>query len=305
MTPIRTITQLKMIHPRLVEHPPSRPNRTALDHQPKTLMAAPSKTQILDKIHPLLAKRYKLEPQEAKMSVLEAVLFGICHDGTTREQANQTINRFKDSFFDWNELRVSSVEEIQDILVGLPDPEQKAQRIRRFLRQLFSKTYKFDLDHLGKKPLKESIKTLQAFEALHSDFVQATVIQQALGGHAMPVDEPIRRALIRLGFSDEGTPAEAIRSALERAVPKTKGPEYVDLMEKLAHDTCVANDPNCHDCVLVKLCPTGQSRLASPKAAPSAPAAGGVEPALGGRRRSSTSDDDEVKPARGRPPRPK
>ena len=56
-------------------------------------MAAPSKSQILDKIHPPLAKRYKLGPREAKMSVLEAVLYGICHEGTTREQANQAIAR--------------------------------------------------------------------------------------------------------------------------------------------------------------------------------------------------------------------
>src|SRR5690606_7659716 len=110
---------------------------------------------------------------------------------------------------------------------------------------LFSKTYKFDLDHLGKRPLKDSIKTLQEFEAMQSDFVLATVVQQALGGHAMPVDEPIRRCLVRLGYADEGTRPEAIRSALERAVPKAKGAEFVDLLEELAHDTCVAGEPRC------------------------------------------------------------
>jgi endonuclease-3 len=267
-------------------------------------MAAPSKSQILDKIHPLLARCYKLGPREAKMSVLEAVLYGICHEGTTREQANQAINRFKDAFFDWNELRVSSVEEIQDALAGLPEPEVKAQRLRKFLRQIFFRTYKFDLDHLGKKPLKESIKTLQEFEAMSSDFVLATVVQQALGGHAMPVDEPIRRCLIRLGFADESTPPEAIRSALERGVPKAKGPEFADLLEELAHDTCVAGEPNCPACVLLKLCPTGQARAANPKAtaAATAPVA---EPAPSPRRRAGPQAEGEAKPSRGRTPRPK
>ncbi|QDV38065.1 endonuclease III domain-containing protein [Tautonia plasticadhaerens] len=271
-------------------------------------MAAPSKSQILDKIHPLLAKRYKLGPREAKLSVLEAVLYGICHEGTTREQANQAINRFKDAFFDWNELRVSSVEEIQDALAGLPDPGVKAQRLRRFLRQLFFRTYKFELDHLGKKPLKESIKALQEFEAMNSDFVLATVVQQALGGHAMPVDEPIRRCLVRLGFADEATPPEAIRSALERAVPKAKGLEFVDLLEELAHDTCVAGEPDCPECVLLKQCPTGQARGASkakPSAAAGAPAEADADPAPTSRRRSGPQGQGEAKPSRGRPPRPK
>jgi endonuclease-3 len=264
-------------------------------------MAAPSKSQMLDKIQPLLAKRYKPGPREAKMSVLEAVLFGICHEGTTREQATQAIGRFRDAFFDWNELRVSSVGEIQDAIAGLPQAELKAQRIRRFLRQLFSRTYKFDLDHLGKKPLKESIKTLQEFEAMQSDFVLATVIQQALGGHAMPVDEPIRRCLVRLGFAEDDTPVEAIRATLERAVPKTRGPEFVDLLEGLAHDTCVEVDPICPDCVLVKLCPTGQRNLNPEK---SGPAAGNESPP-GSRRRASSADEAGSKPSRSRAPRPK
>lgn len=265
-------------------------------------MAAPSKSQMLDKIQPLLAKRYKPGPREVKMSVLEAVLFGICHESTTREQADTAMSRFREAFFDWNELRVSSVEEIQDALNGLPQPELKAQRIRRFLRQLFSRTYKFDLDHLGKKPLKESIKTLQEFEAMQSDFVLATVIQQALGGHAMPVDEPIRRCLVRLGFAEEETPVESIRATLERAVPKTRGPGFVDLLEVLAHDTCVAVDPNCPECVLVKLCPTGQRQLNPDKAVPTT---GSHESSAGSRRRASTSNEGASKPTRSRTPRPK
>lgn len=266
-------------------------------------MAAPSKSQLLDKIQPLLAKRYKPGPREGKMSVLEAVLFGICHEGTTREQANQAMGRFRDSFFDWNELRVSSVTEIQDTLIGLPNPEQKAHRIRKFLRQLFIRTYKFDLDHLCKKPLKESMKTLHDYEAMHSDFVLATVVQQALGGHAMPVDEPIKRCLVRLGIAEEGTPNSAIRSSLERAVAKTKGPEFADLLEELANDTCVAVDPNCPDCVLVKLCPTGQHRLAEAKAAAKLAASGGESPVS--RKRATAPADGSSKTVRGRTPRPK
>src|SRR6478609_3104211 len=104
-------------------------------------MAAQSTAQLLPDVHSLLKKRYKLEPRAGRLSVLEAVVYGVCHEGTTREQANQALSRFKDEFFDWNEVRVSSVEEVQSALAGLPDGEPRAQRIRRFLRQLFEKTY--------------------------------------------------------------------------------------------------------------------------------------------------------------------
>jgi endonuclease-3 len=212
---------------------------------------------------------------DGRLTVLEAVVYGLCHEGTTREQANQALSRFKDDFFDWNEVRVSTVDEIQGALAGLSDAEGRAQRIRRFLRQLFERTYGFTLDTMVKKTLKDAVKALQEYEALGSDYVLATVIQQALGGHAIPVDEPARRALSRLGVVDADADPIAIRTMLERAVPKNRGIEFIDLIEELAHDTCVEGVPDCPHCELRKICPTAQVRLAQAhltSAGPSKPA---------------------------------
>lgn len=223
-------------------------------------MAAQSKAQFLNDVHTQLKRRYKPKPDRAagRMSILEAVVYGICHEDTTREQANQALSRFKDQFFDWNEVRVSPIAEVQETLVDIPDPQGRAQRIRRFLRQLFAKTYGFNLEPLTKKPLKEALKVLQGYEAFTSDYVTATVVQQALGGHAIPVDDSTRRALDRLGISEPDVPT--LRSVLERAVPKNRGAEFLELLEELAHDTCVPGTPDCPRCELRKLCPYAQAR---------------------------------------------
>jgi endonuclease III len=217
-------------------------------------MATQSKTQLLTNVHTLLKRRYKpkAERDPGRLTVLKAVVYGICHEDTTREQANQALSRFEDEFFDWNEVRVSSVEEIQEVLAGIPNAEERAQRIRRFLRQLFNRTYGFSLDALAKKPLKEALKVLHTYEAFTSDFVTATVVQQALGGHAIPIDDATRRALERLGLSEASVPA--LRSVLERAIPKNRGVEFLDLLESLANDTCVEGQPDCPRCELRKIC---------------------------------------------------
>jgi endonuclease III len=240
-------------------------------------MATQSKAQLLNDIHTLLKKRYKPKPDRSapRLTVLEAVVYGICHEDTTREQANQALSRFKDDFFDWNEVRVSTIEEVQSALAGSPDPEERAQRIRRFLRQLFERTYGFTLEALTKKPLKDAMKVLHDYEALGSDYVAATVIQQSLGGHAIPVDAPTRRALERLGIADAGADVSTLRAMLERAVPKNRGAEFVDLIEELAHDTCVPGLPECPRCDLRKMCPTARHRkeeavVAKPHAAKTA-----------------------------------
>lgn len=245
-------------------------------------MAAPTKAQLLDTVYNLLRKRYKLEPKPEKLSVMESVLYAICHEGTTREQANQVMSRFKDGFFDWNEVRVSPLSQVREVLADLPQPDRKAQTLRRFLRQMFSKTYGFNLDGLVKGPRKEAVQALQAYEAATSDYVLASVVLHGLAGHAIPIDQPMRRALERLGLIDPDTDDATARAALERAIPKNRGAEFVDLMEELSHDTCVEGEPDCARCELKKVCPTGQARLAKPsaktKAAPAPTPAAEPEP---------------------------
>jgi adenine-specific DNA glycosylase len=72
------------------------------------------------------------------------------------------------------------------------------------------------------------------------------------------VDKACQRVVNRLGIHEEGI-AE-LRGVLERAVPKNRGPEFLDLIEDLANDTCVEGEPDCPRCELRKICPTAAER---------------------------------------------
>lgn len=226
-------------------------------------MATTSKAQFLTEVQALLKNRYKLEPGPEKLPILEAVVYGICHEDSSRKLALKALSLFKDNFFDWNEVRVSSLEEIQNVLKELDQADVRAFRVRRFLRQLFEKTYGFSLDTLLKKPQKESMKALEEYEAIGSDYVVATITRLALAGHAIPIDSGALRALTRLGVADgEASDVVALRGVLERAVPKNRGAEFADLIEELALDTCVEGVPECARCELNKICPTGIDQAA-------------------------------------------
>ena len=103
-----------------------------------------------------------------------------------------------------------------------PTPEERARRIRRFLRQLFNRTYGFNLDALAKKPLKEALKVLQTYEAFSSDYVTATVIQQALGGHAIPIDKDTHRA--SSGWGSPSRPSRSSAPCSSVPSPRTAAP---------------------------------------------------------------------------------
>ena len=71
------------------------------------------------------------------------------------------------------------------------------------------------------------------------DYVVAWVVQQSLGGHAIPLDVPTLRTARRLGLIDcDPDDMEAARSSLEHLVPKAKGALFCELISNLAALAC-------------------------------------------------------------------
>ena len=148
----------------------------------------------------LFATETKTRPaEEEPRPVLEQFLYALCREGVTRDQADRAFRNLRELFFDWNEVRVSSVRELAEAMQGLPNPEQRAQRLIDFLQEVFETTFSFDLETLHKKGVKVAAKQLARYQAAN-DYAVAWVIQQSLGGHAIPLDSPTLRPLRRWGF---------------------------------------------------------------------------------------------------------
>jgi endonuclease-3 len=218
---------------------------------------ATNKQRLLNQLFTVLSKRYGAAGEEIR-PVLEQFIYGICREGTTRERADRAFRSLQERFFDWNEIRVSSVRELEEALSDLPDAELRAERLIRFLQEVFEKRFCFDLEDLHKKGLKVAAKHLTTYEA-SNDYVGAWVVQQSLGGHAIPLDAPTLRSVRRLGLLDnDQDDAETLRSSLEHLIPKSRGPLFVDLVSRLAEEVCWEETPSCGTCPLNGECPTSQ-----------------------------------------------
>lgn len=209
------------------------------------------------------AKKHPTAGEAEPRPVFEQFIYGICREGATRAQADLAFANLRSRFFDWNEVRVSAAREIEEALEDLPDAEGRAQRLLNFLQEVFETTFAFDLESLHKKKggLKEAARFLSKYEAAN-EYVNAWVVQQSLGGHAIPLDEPTLRMVRRLGLIDpEEEDLDAVRSSLEHLVPKAKGAQFVDLVSDLAHECCTEDSPNCVGCPLHSDCPMGQEAV--------------------------------------------
>src|SRR5581483_166440 len=196
-------------------------------------------------------------PSVGARPVLEEFIYGLCREDATPEQADRAYEFLQERFFDWNEIRVSSVRELEEAFEGLPHAEARAQRIIAFLQEVFETSYSYELDSLLKKGLKLAAKQLARYQA-HNEYVGAWVVQRSLGGHAIPLDAVTVRCVSRLGLVDADDTNENIRSTLEHLVPKAKGAVFTDAVSRIAESHCHEESPNCGRCPLGSDCPTAQ-----------------------------------------------
>lgn len=230
--------------------------------------AITNKQQLLTQAYTALKKKYPLaEPAEERRPVLEELVYAILREGTTHADADRAYGAIRKAFIDWNEVRVSTVQEVADVLRPIPQAGDRAKRIIGLLQKVFEERYSFTLEDLDKKGLKQAAKQLSRYKEDVTDFTVAWVLQRTLGGHAIPLDGPTLRVLRRLGVVEEGEAdgLEAVRASIEHVIPKARGSEFTELMSLHAKELCVEGTPNCPACPLKGDCPTGQEVLAAAK----------------------------------------
>lgn len=223
-------------------------------------MATPNRAQILNTTFKVLKKHYQPVPLPSDRSVLEHLIYGICLENAPYDKADETFARLQESFFDWNEVRVTTVTELSEVCRGLPNPTAAAGNVRRSLHSIFESQFSFDLEPLRKENIGKAVKLLEKHEGI-TPFAVGHVVQHGLGGHAIPVDDALLQTMLVLGVI---TPAEAEKRAvpgLERAIPKSKGHEFSSLIHQLAADFLASpRSPRLRP-ILLQIDPDAKNRL--------------------------------------------
>jgi len=198
-------------------------------------MASVSRTALFGKIHKVLKKYYKPVAPPAERTVLEHLLFACALEDARYEAAEEAFAALRHTFYDWNEVRVTSISELSEVMAALPDPRAAANRIKRVLHSIFEELYCFDLEEQRKKNLGPAVKWLEKMDGT-TRFVVAYVIQAALDGHSIPIDAGTMAAFRVLDLATEKEAAAGEVPGMERAVAKSKGVEFGSLMHQLGAD---------------------------------------------------------------------
>jgi len=198
-------------------------------------MGSVSRTAQFANVSKVLKKHYKPVAADAQRTVLEHLMFACCLEDAPYDAAEEAFAALDHTFFDWNEVRVTTISELSEVMASLPDRPAAANRVKRVLQAVFEAQYSWDLEELRKKNLGPTVKWVGDLDGT-TPFVLAYVVQSALGGHAIPVDNGTLRVLRMLDLiSDEDFEARTV-PGLERAVAKSKGIDFGSMLHQLGAD---------------------------------------------------------------------
>ena len=223
-------------------------------------MSTSNRAGLITKIFKVLKKYYKPAITRQDRPLLEYVLYGCCLENSTAEAVDEVFARLEQNYFDWNEIRVTSIAELSLSMASLSDPTEAARRLKGTLHGIFETHYAFDIDGLRKQNLGAAVKEFQQLGKL-TKFGLAYVTQHGLSGHTIPINRTALQLLVWLGLISEAEAAAYRVPGLERTISKKQGPDFGSLLHQLAVDFAASPfSPRVRN-ILVEIVPEVKERL--------------------------------------------
>lgn len=205
-------------------------------------MASKNRASLIAKLHKVLEKHYRPVPTPDDRTILEHLIYGLLLENAAFDKADEAFARLQ-TYFDWNEVRVSSVGELSEALTGHPAAGNAASQVKTALYNIYEDRIlkeegmeePFDLEWLKKEKLGAAAKTLEGWKGI-TPFAIGYVVQHGLGGHAIPLDQALLDTLFVVGVIDEKERSAGEAPGLDRAIPKAKGPAFASQIHQLAVD---------------------------------------------------------------------
>lgn len=166
--------------------------------------------------------------------VVDSIIYAIISAELSEKSAESAMARFADHFVDWNDLRVSRVEEIVEAL-GKETPATKeiASTIIKVLRAIFDDYHMVNLEALKKIGKRQARQALEKIDGL-SRFAVDYCMLVSLRGHAIPLTHKMLEYLRNNELVDPDVDDQQIAGFLTKQIPAKNG---YDFYARLRHES--------------------------------------------------------------------
>ena len=214
----------------------------------------------ISEIIELLQKEYGSIKWRSGTDPLSELIRTILSQNTSDHNSWRAFDSLLAKFGSWEAVAEGSVEDITEAIKLGGLAKVKAPRIKQILQQIQSQRGSLDLRFLKKMPVAEAKEWLQSLPGVGPK-TAACVLLFSLGKAVLPVDTHIHRVAKRLGLIDFRVSAEKAHDILGSTVPAEDVYQFHIHMIEHGRRVCKAQRPRCRECILLKVCPTGQTLL--------------------------------------------
>ncbi|MCU0914106.1 MAG: hypothetical protein MUC88_06040 [Planctomycetes bacterium] len=188
--------------------------------------------QRLQRLYRELKRAYPGVERAVHEDPVEALICGIIHERMNESAAQRAFRDITRAFVDWNDLRVSRVEEVAEAL-GRKSAGCRATALAltTALRGIFDDQHRIslvNLKKLGKRPARQGLEKIEGV----SRFVVNYCLLTSLEAHAVPLTEEMVDYLRRQQIIDPAANDEEIESFLLRHVAAKNAYEFYALLRR-------------------------------------------------------------------------
>jgi endonuclease-3 len=184
---------------------------------------------------------------------------------TRNSASGQAFRNLRLLFGTWEAVRDAPTALVEEAIQPCTWPEQKAPRIQQVLQRIGEENGSLSLDFLQDMEVGAARRWLESLPGVGPKTSAAVISFSSLRGKALPVDSHHFRVAHRLGIIEEKIGEGKANRVLENMLPESfTAQEMYDhhqVLMKHGQQVCFYQQPRCESCVLLDICPTGQSRL--------------------------------------------
>ncbi|MEK6643711.1 MAG: hypothetical protein AABZ08_07360 [Planctomycetota bacterium] len=172
-----------------------------------------------------------LEPVEDPMDQLLEAVFS---NYAAESRAHQAVAKIKAGVVDMNELRVTSVASIVEMVgADYPMGRAAAEELSRSLLSLYNRTHKLDLTFLMKQSRKGAETFLNRLDGI-GPYAKASILQRCFKAALVPIDLHMLMFLRKGKFVPAEAPMEDTQKFLAQQVRESEVPAFSVLLKRHA-----------------------------------------------------------------------
>lgn len=189
---------------------------------------------------------------------------------TKNANSSRAFRNLRQLFPTWEEVLQAPLAEVQNAISAATWPEQKAPRLQAVLKEVLARNNNsFDLNFLKELSVTEARAWLEQISGVGPKTSAAVLLFSNLRMPAMPVDSHHHRVAQRLALLPDKIGPGPAHAILQAWLPEDWDAQQVydhhEVFMFHGQRCCFFQNPDCHRCVVLDICPFGQQRMAKIK----------------------------------------